>query len=279
MNRVDFHTHTSASDGIKTPSELIDLAIENGLVVMAVTDHDTVDGIDEALDYAEERGFDLIPGIEFSIDHDRGSFHLIGLNIDHTEPELQGAIKVLAEHRDTRAARIVEDLNNHGIGITYDEVVQEAGSGSVGRPHIARVLVRHGLGESVRDIFDNFLVKGTPGYVKKYKIGIDHAIMVIKKAGGLPLIAHPVSLDFGSFDEFESLLVDMVQRGVRGFEVYAPMHTEDQVSLFLEIARTHDLIISGGSDYHGDKNEKLGYYTDERPIPFSVYEELKPNIS
>ncbi|OHD69025.1 MAG: hypothetical protein A2W19_17370 [Spirochaetes bacterium RBG_16_49_21] len=278
MKKLDLHTHTTASDGIYSPRELIDAAIHNGLVALAITDHDTVDGLPEAVKYAARAGIRLYPGVEFSIDYDEGSFHLLGINIDYTHAGLRKEVKRLAEFRGARAYKIVEDLKRHDIDIPIDEVLAQSGGGAIGRPHIARVMVDHGYASSIRDVFRDYLVKGKPGYVKKERIEFNAAISLIKDSGGIPVIAHPVSLECRDYDEFEGRLKQFINAGVRGMEVYAGMHTVDQAMQYRRLADKYDLVVTGGSDFHGDKEEILGNYTKERSIPIGIYHRLEDYI-
>jgi len=278
MTLIDLHTHTTASDGILSPSELIDRAIEEGCRAMAVTDHDTVGGLREALEHAAGKNIMLVPGIEFSIDFKGGSFHLVGLNVRYDDAVLLEVLRDLQEKRSTRVTRMVGDLLKHGINVREEEIIAESGGESLGRPHVARVLVRHGYARNMEDVFRHFLVPGKPGYVKKEKITLDEAITLIRHAGGIPLVAHPVSLDFKGFAAFETMLRDFIDRGIEGFEVYAALHDESQVEQFLSIARKYGLIVSGGSDFHGDKREKLGYYSPTRLIPPEIWPPLARRI-
>lgn len=275
MRKIDLHCHTTASDGIKTPSELIDFAIENGVDVLAITDHDTINGLEEAIGHAADKNFHLIPGIEFSIAFHGGSFHLVGLYIDHRYEPVITKTRHLQEVRDNRIYRIIDDLASHGISIPVDEVKNESGGGTMGRPHVARVLVKHGYAHNINEVFRNYLVKGKPGYVPKERIALDEAISLIKSAGGIPVIAHPVSLNYKSFDEFESMLKGFIDKGVEGIEVYSSMHRPVEVEEFLRLVKKYNLIASGGSDYHGDKDEKIGYYLPSKPIPYDIYENLR----
>jgi predicted metal-dependent phosphoesterase TrpH len=278
MKKIDLHMHTTASDGIYSPAQLIDLAKQNGLVALAITDHDTVDALAGAVEYAGKAGIKLYPGVEFSIDYDQGSFHLVGLNINYTQDGLVREVKRLAARRDARAYRIIEDLQKHGIQISIDEVLSLSGGGAIGRPHIARVMVQHGYASSIREIFQNYLVKGKPGYVKKERIQFATAVSLIRESGGIPVVAHPVSLECRDYDEYGALLERFVDAGVLGIEVYAAMHTVEQAQQFLSLARKYSMVISGGSDFHGDKDEIMGNYTKDDPIPIEVYDRLEAFI-
>lgn len=272
---LDLHTHTTASDGIRSPRELIDAARADGLAALAITDHDCVDGLPEAVAYAQSIGFRLFPGIEFSIDYPTGSFHLLGFNVDFRDAELKVVLDDLSAKRSTRANRIVADLNEKGIDIDLDEVVAMAGGGTIGRPHVARVLIRRGYARDMADTFANFMVKGKPGYVKKDKIAFDDAIRHIYRTGGIPIIAHPISIGYADYTQFEGLLKDFISRGVKGLEAYAPLHQAHDVSALVRLAEKYNLVITGGSDYHGDKNERLGCYGTDRLIPAEILPALE----
>ena len=274
MKKIDLHSHSTASDGIYTPSNLIAYAVKMGVETLALTDHDTVGGIDEALEYASKIGFKLIPGIEVSIDYTGGTFHLVGLFIDHKNPELLDVIDRLNEIRDNRAVRIIEDLASHDIIIPLEEVIEESGGGAVGRPHVARVMVRHGFGDSINEIFQNYLVKGKPGYVKKERISLSHAVQLIKNSGGIPFIAHPITLNFDDFSRFEEMLKGFVKEGVEGIEAFAALHSKSEVEEFARIAGKYNLLVSGGSDFHGDKDEKIGFYSEDEPVPSFILDEM-----
>lgn len=274
MKKIDLHCHTTASDGIKSPSQLIDYAITCGVMVLAVTDHDTIGGLGEAVDYSSGKDITLITGIEFSIDFSEGSFHLLGLGIDHKNSKLIEKTLYLQQVRDNRIYRIIDDLSSHNIYIPVEDVLQESDGGAAGRPHVARTLVRHGYARDINEVFQKYLVKGKPGYVPKERISLDEAVSLIKGAGGYAVVAHPVSLKYRDFGVFESMLRGFIDAGVEGIEAYSSMHRTSEVNKFIEFARRYDLIVTGGSDYHGDKHEVLGHYQPDTPIPFEIFENL-----
>ena len=275
MNLIDLHCHTTASDGIKTPAELIDYAISKNVNILAITDHDTIYGLKEGADYALKKKFNLIPGIEFSIDYQGGSFHLVGLYIDYNYTPLIEKTIYLHEVRDNRVFRIIDDLKIHGIDIPIEDVLQESTEGAIGRPHVARALVKHGYANNINEIFKKFLVNGKPGYVKKERIKLEDAVSLIKGAGGIAIVAHPVSLNCKSILDFENTIKGFIDKGVDGIEVYSSMHKPSDFNDFLNIADKYNLVVSGGSDFHGDKDEKIGYYLPTKPIPYNIYERIK----
>ncbi|MGQ9843876.1 MAG: PHP domain-containing protein [Spirochaetota bacterium] len=270
MELIDLHCHTTASDGIYSPTGIIDYAIAHDVSVLAITDHDSIDGLLEAMLYAKQKSFALIPGIEFSIDFPYGSFHLVGMGIDYTNDDLCYELEHLQMLRKERIYKIIKDLQLHGINITNEEVKKEALGNSPGRPHVARVLVKKGYAPNISHVFTQFMVKGKPGYVKKEKINFNRAVQLIKASGGTAIVAHPVSLGFSSWDECEKLIKDFIVAGVEGIEVYSAMHGDEDVRHLLHIAQKYSLLISGGSDFHGDKNEAMGYYGEGKPIPVEL---------
>jgi len=278
MKKIDLHCHTTASDGIKSPSSLIDYAITCGVGVLAVTDHDTIGGLEEAVDYASGKDITLISGIEFSIDFPDGSFHLLGFGFNHKYSSLCEKTLYLQQVRDTRIYRIIEDLARNNIYIPVEDVLQESNGGAAGRPHVARTLVRHGYARDINEVFQKYLVKGKPGYVAKERISLDEAVSLIKGAGGIAVIAHPVSIKYRDFGVFESMLRGFIDAGVEGIEAYSSMHRTSEVKKFLELAGRYNLIVTGGSDYHGDKNEVIGHYQPDTPIPFEIFENLVSRI-
>jgi len=277
--KIDLHTHTTASDGIYSPSALIDYAVSKGVRALAVTDHDTTGGLEEAVRHAATTDIELIPGIEFSIDYSGGTFHLVGLGIDFHHPGYREVTEWLQHERDMRIVRMVDDLRAHDIDISIDEVRLESAGASIGRPHVARILVKKGYAPSVTDVFKEFLVKGKPGYAKKKKIALGDALTLIRDSGGISAVAHPISMNFGDFNSFRTMVKGFAAEGLQGIEAYASMHTLDEVKKFLEIAEEFGLLVTGGSDFHGDKNEKIGYYQPETPIPVDILDGLRELLS
>ncbi len=265
--KIDLHVHTKASDGIYTSIEIIDYAIKRGMSSLAITDHDTVSGLPEAMEYAKRIGFDLIPGIEFGLQYPAGSFHLVGLFIDYMNPALLEITERLKKSRLERIKKIVESLKECGIDIPLKDVEKEASGSAVGKPHIARLMVKKGYAADTLYVFKNYMIKGKPGYVKRERISLNEAVLAIKNAGGIPIIAHPISLNFKSFDEFEERLIEFIHSGVEGLEVYSSMHTMNDIPEFLRIANKNNILISGGSDFHEENSKQIGVYTDGNFIP------------
>ena len=255
MSGIDLHTHTTSSDGTCSPRGLIDLASIQGLEAVAITDHDTVAGCAEALARGRTKGIEVIPGVEFSVDHphlpDHGSFHLLGLFLDPEFPMLGRTLDVLRRKRKERALGITNRLDALNMPISAEEIERMSSTGAVGRPHIALQMVRMGYVSSLREAFDGFLSRGAPAHVPREKLEVTQAMHLIRSAGGLPVLAHPFSLCLEA-QALEMFLVTLRGLGLEAIEAYYPDHTPEQTEHCLSLARSLDLAVSGGSDFHGD---------------------------
>lgn len=245
--RADLHTHSNASDGIHAPADLLRQASRRGLSVLALTDHDTTLGLAAAAAEARLLRITFVPGIELSTDVERGEIHVLGYGIDPDATELQSTLERLRRSRETRAARILDRLRRLGIDLP-DESIQPAEPGaSIGRPHIAMALIAAGQASSVSDAFDRFLGQGKPAYVASERLKPADAVRLIRSAGGLPVLAHPFSSP-----GFPHTLPDLIAAGLGGLEVYYGEYDDDRRRVLADIAARHDLIATGGSDYHGE---------------------------
>ncbi len=273
---VDLHAHTTASDGSLTPSELVALAKSMGLRALAVTDHDTIDGIPEAIAAAGDLGIELIPGIELASEHDRGRLHVLGYWVQHDSPSLTGRLRQLKDNRSRRNELMVEKMRSLGLAITMEDVVAESGGGVVARPHMAMALVRKGIVPNVRDAFRQYLSEGAPAHVPRDKIGPREASDLIHSAGGLAVVAHPISLGLEP-DEVPAEFARLKNEGLDGVECYYSRFTHEESQLFLAAAETVGLLPTGGSDYHGAARPEimLGNVIDGAPAPYSLLERLK----
>ena len=274
---IDLHIHTTASDGSLTPSQVVRYAKEKGLKAIAITDHDTIHGNEEAIKEGIRAGIEVIPGVEISVDYSPGTMHMLGYFIATEDPILNEKLSLLQDSRADRNPKIIEKLNKLGISLTYDEVVQASGGGQVGRPHMAQVLVEKGYTKSIKEAFDKYLGKGAPAYLDKFRLGAAEAITMITDAGGLPVLAHPFTLSCKSSDELDALAKNLVHQGLRGIEVYYSEHDEKQTSSYKLLAKRYNLAITGGSDFHG-KNIKgidLGTGRGNLKIPYTILENLK----
>ena len=274
---IDLHTHTTASDGRLTPRQLIDHAVEVGLCAVAVTDHDTVDGIAEARRHAHEVGMPFIPGIEISAEYSTtGTMHILGYFIDETTRSFSDALAFLKESRKKRNPQIIERLNHCGVDISMEDVRKEAGSDQIGRPHVARAIVRKGYASSIADAFERYVKKGAPCYVNKERFSPERAIELIRKAGGIPVLAHPKTLNIDFGQELPRLLARLQEMGLMGIEAYYYSHSPSEEEYFLRLSRKLDIIATGGSDFHGDNKPKvaLGRGSGSLRVPRRAYELL-----
>jgi hypothetical protein len=270
MDKIDLHVHTKASDGVYSPSEIVGMAADKKLKALAVADHDTVGGIQEAAAAAFECKIIFIPAVEISVEYMTGDFHLLGYFADPEHPPLLKLCAELASAREDRAVKMVSALAAAGYHIDLDYVMKSAEGGSVGKPHIARALVRAGYAADTGSVFKKFLEKGMPGYVPKKKALLEEALEALAGCGAVPVLAHPVSLMLDDESAYFSEINRFKSMGLRGIEVYASMHGKRDVRLFHKIAVELNLLVTGGSDFHGDKNEKLGYYGEGRPISAAI---------
>ena len=269
--KADLHIHTTASDGRYTPTEILRQAREAGLRYIAITDHDTVDGLlllEQQENLAPDDALTLIPGIEFSTDLPGHEVHILGYHIDIHQPELSEQLTLLTQSRRTRTRRIVEKLVALGFDITYQEVLDIAGAAtSIGRAQISKTLVAKGYFPTVGDVFEKLLATGGPAYVPHDKLSPASVIALIKKAGGVAVLAHP-----GLVGDNQVVLA-VIQAGIDGLEVYHPRHDAEQIEQYLALARRHRLLVTGGSDFHGIPGrfpETLGIVA----VPASLAEHL-----
>ncbi|HTO68721.1 MAG TPA: PHP domain-containing protein [Myxococcota bacterium] len=252
--RCDFHTHTRASDGSETPTELLRRAAANKVVCLAVTDHDTIDGVAEARDAGARAGVEVLAGIELSVNEADGvrTLHVLGLGLDDGHPALRARLAELRSSRESRAARIVGHLRAAGIALELAAVEAHARGGSVGRPHVARALVDAGAARDVEDAFARWLRRGRPGYEPNAALSAREAIALVHAAGGVAVLAHPPlsgGIDApGGLDAFVERLVPL---GLDGLEVWHPNHKPAQTRRLRRLAETHALLETGGSDFHG----------------------------
>jgi len=265
---VDLHTHSTASDGSRTPGDLIVAARAAGLAAIALTDHDTIAGLSEATAVGAQHGVRVISGVELSAVEDGLETHILGLHLSNLAA-MEHRLAALRDMRMTRAQRIVERLNLLGVRLSFDAVLREAAGGAIGRPHVARALVAAGIAADLREAFDRFLGNGKPAFVAKDKLPIADAVSVIHHAGGIAILAHPGSL--GTRDR----LAGLVRLGLDGVEVLHPSHNWDDSQRLDALAEELDLVRSGGSDWHGatDGGRALGMM--RVPAQWLVHQEAR----
>ena len=277
VGHVDLHLHTTASDGVMSPAEIVRYAKSKGLQAIAITDHDTIDGCEEGLSEGEKIGFEVIPGIEISAEHSPGSMHILGFFLDVHHPLLNERLEYLQKARAERNPKMVQKLNQLGIDVTYEEVLKASGGGQVGRPHFANVLLEKKYVRSFQEAFDRFLKKGAPAYVDKFRFTSKEALHFINEARGVAVLAHPNTLGVSGYAELEKLIVRLVGEGLKGIEVYYPEHSSAEVALYKTLADRYSLLPTGGTDYHGIEKKELdiGVGRGEMKLPYSIVENMK----
>lgn len=247
---IDLHCHTTCSDGSDPPAALVRLAAEAGIRHLSITDHDTTAAYDQAEPAAGALGLELLVGVELSLDFAGGTFHLLGYLIDRSCPALVGALARVQEWRATRNVRMVERLAAMGLPIDQAGVEGVAAGGQIGRPHLARVLVDRGAAATVAEAFERYLGRDSPAYVPRPRLSPAEGIALVHAAGGVAVLAHPYQLRLGDAALRENLRT-WSELGLDGVEVYYSRHTPMMVEQYLGLAREFDLVVTGGSDYHG----------------------------
>ncbi len=247
MSKVDLHIHSNASDGRLSPVDIILQAAERGLSVIAITDHDSVDGIASAMVAAKAfPRLRIIPGIELSTDVPQGEIHVLGYFIDYTDHEFQIILEGLRNSRLKRAQGMVAKLKNLGVHLDWERVQEIAGIGSIGRPHIAQAMLEKGYISSIKEAFDKYISRNGPAYVEREKMTAVEAVALILKFNGLPVLAHPFTAS-----NPETMIIELKAAGLIGIETYYNDYTTDEIDELISFADRYGLIAIGGSDYHG----------------------------
>lgn len=262
----DLHIHTNYSDGEYPPKEVVRRAARAGLSVIAITDHDNILGIEEAVEEGEAIGVSVLPGVELSAEDNGSDIHILGYLFDYRNEELRDTLEFFREERLKRAKIIVEKLRGMGVSLEMEEVLEEAGHGAVGRPHIAHVLIKRGYVATVREAFENYLGYESPAYVPKFKMTVKDAIDLIKKAGGIPVMAHP------GLSAPPHKVMEFIGLGLLGLEIWHPEHDEDTVAFYSRVADEHGLVKTGGSDYHGEQKGRANL--GQIKLPYKVVRDL-----
>jgi predicted metal-dependent phosphoesterase TrpH len=247
---IDLHIHSTISDGTMSPSEIVAFAAQKGISAISITDHDSVDGVGEAIDTGNILGVEVISGVELSVRYKNNSTHLLGYLFDHNSAALQQSLGLLQEGRITRNREIICRLNNLGIPVHYPELLKIAGPGECGRPHIAQLLLHKKVVRTMDEAFESYLGHGAKAYVPRFIYDAAEAIALFKDAGGLSVLAHPVQLG-KTVDSFQDLLLDLVDMGLDGIEAYYPSHSRQFRKQLMVFAEQHGLLLTGGSDFHG----------------------------
>ncbi len=246
---ADLHSHSTASDGRLSPSQLLGLAAEKGLALLALTDHDSVAGLAEAGQAANSLGVKLLAGVEISIDFEPGTFHMVGLGFDPGHLGLLAGLDKLRQAREARNPKVLEKLQGLGLDLSWADVQGNAKGGLVGRPHFAQALIQKGFVKTFDEAFDRYLAKGRPAYVPKARLGAQAALDLIHGAEGLAVLAHPIQLGLQG-PELRQLIGELHEQGLDAIEVWHPDHGPDDVKVYRDLAHDLSLGSSGGSDYH-----------------------------
>ena len=273
---IDLHTHSIASDGSMSPAELVRHAKDKGLAAVALTDHDTVEGISEALDEGNRIGIEVIPGIEISTNY-RPEMHILGyfLNIDRYL-SVQKELTEIRKGREDRNYKIISRLNKLGIAVTEEEVKEISTSDTIGRPHFARLLMEKGHVKTMQEAFDKYLGKDGLAYFKRHELEPVDGIKLIKKADGIPVLAHPVLLKM-NYNDMDKLLVELKEYGLGGIEAIYSENSKEETGNLLRLAIKHKLLVTGGSDFHGTyKNGiEIGFGRGNLKVPYELLEKIK----
>jgi 3',5'-nucleoside bisphosphate phosphatase len=276
MSRIDLHTHTNFSDGSFSPAALVELAHKKGLNILAITDHDTTDGLAEAMEAAQALPLELIPGIELSTEFQGRETHMLGYFIDPADPQFQARLERLRATRLDRIQHILERLHSLNVEISLAEVEQVAGSGTIGRPHIAQVLIDKGYVKGMKEAFERFLGVRGAAYVRRVVPEAAEIITWISDAGGVPILAHPYWEGLNANETVISCRT-MVDQGLRGLEVFYGTFSARQISSNLHLARHFGLLVTGGSDFHGTFKPEIsiGSGRGSLNVPSTVMDHLR----
>ncbi len=266
---IDLHTHSTFSDGSLTPIQLVEEAAALGLSAMAITDHDTVDGVPEALAAGERLGIRVVPGLEINLEHERITMDLLGYFLNGCPgDELEAELARLRGYRAARNARIIERLAELGYPLDARDLATAAENGAVGRPHIGEAMVRHGYVSSISEAFERFLGRGAPAWVDRRRLSLGAALRLLRATGGLAVLAHPGIIRTG-LPGLAHIVRDAAHLGLAGLECYYPLHDGAMVEHCLALAEKYALVPTGGSDYHGTVKPgvRLGIGSAGAPIP------------
>lgn len=270
--RADLHTHSTASDGLSEPAEIVRQAKHVGLSAVSLTDHDAVLGIDEAVNAGEKLDIEVIPGIEISTLENGQDVHVLGYFINHKNKEFLHALEELQKVRDRRNEMMISKLNDLGIDITLDEVMTKLrrDDANIGRPHIGEVLLDKGIVKSMEDAFDKYLGKNGKTYINPVRISPEEGIDLIKKAGGVPVLAHP-----GVYDD-DVMVARLIKYGLVGIEAYHPDHDSHGERKYRDMAERYGVLATGGSDFHGSRGGTMFHAPiGKKTVLYEVVDKLK----
>ncbi len=265
LSGIDLHVHSTASDGSFPAETVVAMAERNGVRVLALTDHDSLDGLPAAEERAGRAGIRIIPGVELSVNEEGIDVHLLAYGFDPNDKGLRAAIGGYREARRERARKILARLKGLGIRISLEEVEEIAKGGSLGRPHVAEALMRGGFIETFNEAFQRYLGHHAPAYVPKQTVSLEQAVTIVREAGGVTVLAHPGTLNR------DHLIPSWARRGLDGIEVWHSKHSPGDVGRYKGFAQLHGLLMTGGSDFHGERTPDVGI--GSVPVPESI---LKP---
>lgn len=274
---IDLHVHTTASDGQYKPSEIIQKAADKNIKVIAITDHDTTAGLKEACEEGKKLGVRVVPGIEINITFPTGEFHLLGLGLKEVSKSLNIIVENVIKNRYERNIQIIQKMNEDGVPVSLQELEEDFPGTVIGRPHFAAELVKHKVVKTRQQAFDQYLARGRKWYVPRTCTNLDEAIVAIRESGGVPVIAHPMSL-YLSWGRLPDFLTDCYEKGVVGIEAFHPGARVTECLRLEELGRKIGFVITAGSDFHGEKiraDRKLGHTCGGKKIDDKYYfEEL-----
>lgn len=270
--KTDLHIHTTVSDGTSTPRQVVQIAAKRKLRAIAITDHDTVGGIEEAKAEGLQSGVEVIPGVEINTDYNHQEIHILGYFIRFKDRQFLAHLDRLQNARVIRIEKMVNRLPGLGLPVKLKRVLELAGAGSVGRPHIGMAMVEKGYVTSIQEAFQRYLGLGRPAFVPRFALTPAEAVGIIRQAGGVAVWAHP------GLAKHDYLLAELIGAGLRGLEVYYPEHTPEMVRHYLALARQHRLVVTGGSDYHGSGT---GYRAElgEVTVAYEAVEQLRQSLN
>ena len=268
--KVDLHTHTNHSDGFHSPEELVNIAKSKGLKAIAITDHDAISAFSEAHSFGKKIGVEVVPGVELSTDVGGNEVHILGYLFNPKDKDLKAYLKFFRDERYRRACKIIERLKGLGFNLDVDEIELATKHSAIGRPHIAKLLLKKGYVKSYVEAFNKYLGNGCPAFEKKVHLSSQSAFKIIRDAGGITFIAHPGKMS-------EPLLKDLINAGVDGIEVFHPSHSLRLINFYKGIVNEFFLLSSGGSDFHGGKREDDGNF-GKYYVGYETLENLKMNI-
>jgi predicted metal-dependent phosphoesterase TrpH len=267
MSFADLHLHSEFSDGTEGPAPVVLAAKQIGLTAIALCDHDTTAGLDLARECGKRAGLEVIPGIELTAEYNGREIHLLGYFIDYRDQVLEKKLRLLQENRIQRIYKILEKLQAQGVSLAPERVFAIAKGSTVGRLHIAQALLKEKLVTTLNEAFQRFIGDQCPAYVCGFRMTPQEAISLINASGGIPVLAHPSSLNH------DELIPQLVKQGLRGLEVYYPEHTPAMIKFYLGLAKRFNLLTTGGSDYHGQAKPEVKIGAIK--IPYALVEKLK----